>query len=83
MHLLHVAVLPGGLHMPAPAEASAPACLTRHCCRRHDNIQGRIEKKKDKRKERRENKLLRAGFEGRKEGFIATTAGPAAAAAKK
>lgn len=41
-------------------------------CRRQENIEGRIKARQEKRKARRENKLLRAGFEGRKEGFIAT-----------
>ncbi len=41
-------------------------------CRRKDNIEGRIKARQDRRKASREKKLLRAGFEGRKEGFIAT-----------
>lgn len=40
--------------------------------KRKDNIDGRIKAKMDNRKARREKKLLRAGFEGRKAGFIAT-----------
>lgn len=43
--------------------------------KRKDNLQSRIDAKKDKKKERREKKLMnsggnRAGFEGRKKGFI-------------
>lgn len=40
--------------------------------RRKENIEGRIKARQDRRKARRENKLLRAGFEGRKQGFITT-----------
>ncbi|GAB4818093.1 hypothetical protein N2152v2_005139 [Parachlorella kessleri] len=40
--------------------------------KRKDNIEGRIKARQDRRKASREKKLLRAGFEGRKEGFIAT-----------
>jgi hypothetical protein len=40
--------------------------------RRKGNLQARITQKKDKKKARREKKLLRAGFEGRKAGPIAT-----------
>mmetsp|Transcript_2030 Transcript_2030/g.4184 ORF Transcript_2030/g.4184 Transcript_2030/m.4184 type:complete len:335 (-) Transcript_2030:29-1033(-) len=38
--------------------------------KRRDNIQARIDSKKAAKKERREKKLLRAGFEGRKKEFI-------------
>jgi len=38
--------------------------------KRRDNIQARIDSKKASKKERREKKLLRAGFEGRKKEFI-------------
>jgi hypothetical protein len=38
--------------------------------RRKDNLAARSKTKLDKKKEKREKKLLRAGFEGRKEGFI-------------
>ena len=38
--------------------------------RRTDNLQARITGKVEKKKAKREKKLLRAGFEGRKEGFI-------------
>ncbi|MCL7028032.1 hypothetical protein MKW94_020256 [Papaver nudicaule] len=37
---------------------------------RSDNIQGRIQAKKAKKIEKREKKLMRPGFEGRKQGFI-------------
>ncbi|MCL7044714.1 hypothetical protein MKW94_007777 [Papaver nudicaule] len=37
---------------------------------RNDNIQGRIQAKKAKKIEKREKKLMRPGFEGRKQGFI-------------
>ncbi|PSC68647.1 surfeit locus 6-like protein [Micractinium conductrix] len=47
--------------------------------KRKDNIDTRVKAKQDRRKQKRENKLLRAGFEGRKAGFIATP-GKAAAA---
>lgn len=38
--------------------------------RRKDNLAARAQTKLAKKKERREKKLLRAGFEGRKQGFI-------------
>ncbi|KAK9281048.1 hypothetical protein L1049_003940 [Liquidambar formosana] len=38
--------------------------------KRSENISGRIEKKKMRRIAKREKKLMRPGFEGRKEGFI-------------
>ncbi|KAI3980121.1 hypothetical protein MKX01_034727 [Papaver californicum] len=37
---------------------------------RNDNIQGRIQAKRAKKIEKREKKLMRPGFEGRKQGFI-------------
>ncbi|RZC62570.1 hypothetical protein C5167_024321 [Papaver somniferum] len=37
---------------------------------RNDNIQGRIQAKKAKKIEKREKKLMRPGFEGRRQGFI-------------
>lgn len=40
--------------------------------RRKDNIQSRITGKLERRKEKREKKLLRAGFEGRRTSFIST-----------
>jgi hypothetical protein len=39
-------------------------------CRRKDNLAARSAVKLEKKKERRDKKLLRAGFEGRKAGFI-------------
>lgn len=39
-------------------------------CRRTGNLQKRIDEKKDKKIKKRENKLMRAGFEGRKSGTI-------------
>ncbi|PRW58169.1 surfeit locus 6-like protein [Chlorella sorokiniana] len=45
--------------------------------KRRDNIDTRIKAKQDKKKQKRENKLLRAGFEGRKQGFIDTPKRPA------
>lgn len=44
--------------------------------KRRENIQARITGKKDSKKAKREKKLLRAGFEGRKQGFIASPAAP-------
>lgn len=38
--------------------------------KRSDNIKGRIQDKKARRIEKREKKLMRPGFEGRKEGYI-------------
>jgi hypothetical protein len=38
--------------------------------RRKDNLAARSATKLEKKKERRDKKLLRAGFEGRKAGFI-------------
>lgn len=40
--------------------------------KRRDNIGARVKAKVEKKKVRREKKLLRAGFEGRKQGFIAS-----------
>lgn len=40
--------------------------------KRKENIRAKIDAKKETKKVRREKKLLRAGFEGRKQGFIAT-----------
>ena len=40
--------------------------------KRRTNLQRRVDAKKDAKKAKREKKLLRAGFEGRKQGFIAT-----------
>jgi hypothetical protein len=40
--------------------------------KRKENLQARIDAKKAAKKERREKKLLRAGFEGRKKSFIPT-----------
>lgn len=39
-------------------------------CRRTDNLQSRVDTKVANKKAAREKKLLRAGFEGRKTGFI-------------
>lgn len=38
--------------------------------RRNDNLNKRVQAKMDKKKAKREKKLMRAGFEGRKAGFI-------------
>lgn len=40
--------------------------------KRRTNLQRRVDAKKEAKKAKREKKLLRAGFEGRKQGFIAT-----------
>ena len=40
------------------------------CCRRQDNLQGRADTKKAHKVEKREKKLMRAGFEGRRATFI-------------
>lgn len=42
-------------------------------------VQARKDQKLENKKAKREKKLLRAGFEGRKEGFIGGAAKPAAA----
>lgn len=47
----------------APARARAPR-------RRKANLQARSKAKVDRKKAKREKQLLRAGFEGRKAGFI-------------
>lgn len=47
-------------------------------CRRQENLQARITGKIEKKKEKRDKKLLRPGFEGRKSGFIGNKASPAA-----
>jgi hypothetical protein len=47
--------------------------LTDTCCvlcRRKDNLAARSTTKLENKKAKREKKLLRAGFEGRKSGFI-------------
>lgn len=41
-----------------------------HTCRRKANLQARSKAKIDKKKSKSDKKLLRAGFEGRKAGFI-------------
>ena len=46
--------------------------------RRTSNLTARVQGKVQKKKERREKKLLRAGFEGRKQGFIGGGGGGAA-----
>ena len=40
------------------------------CCRRTDNLKARTAAKVERRKEKREKKLLRPGFEGRRDSFI-------------
>jgi hypothetical protein len=42
-------------------------------CRRTENLAARTERKIDKKRQSREKKLLRAGFEGRREGFIGSS----------
>ena len=52
--------------------------------RRKENLQHRSKGRVDKKKSKRENKLLRAGFEGRKAGFIGdSAAGSKGAASSK
>jgi hypothetical protein len=48
--------------------------------KRTDNLSARRQKKEENKKARREKKLLRPGFEGRKEGFIKPGAGGGAKA---
>lgn len=48
---------------PTPAPPAPP-------CRRKENLQARVQAKIDKKKSKRDKKLLRAGFEGRKAGPI-------------
>lgn len=53
--------------------ASVDKCFLTHwplACRRNDNLQARVTAKADKKKAKREKKLLRPGFEGRRSGFI-------------
>ena len=52
-------------------------------CRRKQNLQARTAGKLERRKEKREKKLLRPGFEGRRDSFIRTpsTAGKTTQAA--
>jgi len=45
-------------------------CVCVLCCRRKDNLAARSTAKLENKKAKREKKLLRAGFEGRKSGFI-------------
>ena len=40
------------------------------CCRRADNLKARVDTKLKNKKDKREKKLLRAGFEGRRDTFI-------------
>jgi hypothetical protein len=54
---------------PPPPDSPVPPNTLR---RRRENIGARVTAKADKKKAKREKKLLRAGFEGRKAGFIAT-----------
>ena len=49
--------------------------------RRKDNLQKRSTQRVDTKKAKREKKLLRAGFEGRKAGFIGGGGKPGGAAA--
>lgn len=44
-------------------------------CRRTDNLQARVTAKAEKKKAKREKKLLRPGFEGRRSGFIPSPGG--------
>lgn len=53
-------------------EAKQREALETRQAERKSNIQNKIRAKKDAKKARREKKLLRAGFEGRKRGFIAS-----------
>jgi len=55
------------LTLHAPPSLTAP----HHHRRRKDNLAARSKTKQDNKKAKREKKLLRAGFEGRKAGFIA------------
>ena len=51
--------------------AHKKVCLMRvGVCRRQDNLQRRVDKKLDTKKARREKKLMRPGFEGRRDTFI-------------
>ncbi|GAB2216028.1 hypothetical protein Droror1_Dr00023795 [Drosera rotundifolia] len=45
--------------------------------KRRENVKAKIEQKKMRKIEKRKKKLMRPGFEGRKEGFIAELAAPA------
>ena len=60
--------------------SSSPESSTSSLPRRKENLQKRSQGRVDKKKDRREKKLLRAGFEGRKAGFIG--GGGAAGASK-
>ena len=39
-------------------------------CRRTENLKARVDTKLQNRKDKREKKLMRAGFEGRRDSFI-------------
>lgn len=52
-----------------------PTYLLSSACRRNDNLQARVTAKADKKKAKREKKLLRPGFEGRRSGFIPSPGG--------
>ena len=56
----------------APCVFVEPCVVLPFAYRRKENIDSRIKARQDRRKASREKKLLRAGFEGRKQGFIAT-----------
>jgi hypothetical protein len=56
----------------AEREAKQRETIQSRQTERKSNIQNKIRAKKDAKKARREKKLLRAGFEGRKSGFIAS-----------
>lgn len=52
-----------------------PTFLLLSSCRRNDNLQARVTAKADKKRAKREKKLLRPGFEGRRSGFIPSPGG--------
>ena len=53
-----------------PTRSAYRNCLS--CCRRKDNLQTRVDAKIAKKHEKRDKKLMRAGFEGRRETPINT-----------
>lgn len=57
------------LHLPAPIPPPPPPPAV-PAPRRKENLAARAKTKSDNKKAKREKKLLRAGFEGRKAGFI-------------
>ena len=56
----------------APAPTAETQCVCPSLCRRNDALKTRADGKIQKRKDKREKKLMRAGFEGRRDTPLGT-----------